>query len=501
MRTKLVAKNTIFSFISEVVLLVFGMIMPRLIILKYGSDVNGLTSTVNQILSILNLLQAGAVGASIYAMFKPVAEGDKETVGRIMYSSRQYFRKLGMIFLCILVVISPVVAFLKMGQCFQFWEIAISMLILGVNGSFYFFFVAWYDILFSSYQERFWLSIGGIFEKLTYYGLLFAILNSSLSFMWMYVAVLIGNIIKILYLWLVYRKKYKDRVLEYSGKEPYVIKNKGFLLAVQISTQSVDASPVIILTALFDFNLVSVFAVYNLVLNMEKMVINTVQYSFSASLGNLIAAENDKRVADVFDLIELVCTLLGMWMSICTAVMLSSFIVLYTSGINDVEYYRPMLTAGIVLFGVCFSFYAPYAQLTNGYGLFKATYLQSVICGVVSIVISFLCAQIHMELVLLGPIFYYISGYIFRMMVIAKKSEWFDSRKTILRDATTLIITAVAFFIGRIICVENSNWMSFFAICIVVAVIAAGIVMLYLVLFERKQIKVLASYVKTTFHH
>ena len=73
MRSLSTLKNMIASLACEIMLVLFGLVVPRLIIETYGSEVNGLTSTITQVLSILNLLQAGAVGASIFQMYKPIA--------------------------------------------------------------------------------------------------------------------------------------------------------------------------------------------------------------------------------------------------------------------------------------------------------------------------------------------------------------------------------------------------------------------------------------------
>ncbi|NLE63088.1 MAG: hypothetical protein GX612_04535, partial [Bacteroidales bacterium] len=265
MRTKNALRNTAFSLLLEVLLLIFGMIMPRLIILTYGSAVNGLTSAINQILSVLNLLQAGAVGASIFEMYKPVAEKDYQRISLIMDASKRYFFKLGLVFLGLVMAIAPLVAISKADAEIGKWEILISVIILGINGAYYFFILSWYDILFSSHQKRYILSIAGIIEKLIYYGLLFIVLKSGIHFMFMYVAVVCGSSIKVLYLYYIYKKNYAKYMMPVPKDNQYRIKNRGYLLWNQIATQAVESSPVILITALYDLKLVSVYAIYNLV--------------------------------------------------------------------------------------------------------------------------------------------------------------------------------------------------------------------------------------------
>ena len=102
MRSKNTLKNIATSISYEIMLILFGLVAPKLIIDTYGSEVNGLSSTVHQILQILNLLQAGAVGASIFQMFKPVAEQDYKQISIVLEASRKYFWKIGSIFLLLM---------------------------------------------------------------------------------------------------------------------------------------------------------------------------------------------------------------------------------------------------------------------------------------------------------------------------------------------------------------------------------------------------------------
>ena len=203
MRSLSTFKNLIMSLSYEVMLIVFGLIVPRLIIETYGSEVNGLTSTITHILSILNLLQAGAVGASIFQMFKPVAEKDYLQISKIIDSSKKYFCKIGVVFLVLVAIVMPIMGF-GLESELAVWEKVLAFAILGINGSFYFFFLSWFDILFSSHQMRYVLSAAGIVDRLLYYGLIFAVLLLKLHFIFMYIAVLVASLVKILLLYIIY---------------------------------------------------------------------------------------------------------------------------------------------------------------------------------------------------------------------------------------------------------------------------------------------------------
>ena len=50
--------------ISQIVVMAAGMITPRLMIATYGSEMNGLVSSLNQFISYITLVEAGIGGAA-----------------------------------------------------------------------------------------------------------------------------------------------------------------------------------------------------------------------------------------------------------------------------------------------------------------------------------------------------------------------------------------------------------------------------------------------------
>lgn len=488
----------IMSLTYEIMLILFGLIVPKLIIGTYGSEVNGLTSTITHILSILNLLQAGAVGASIFQMYKPVAEKDYLQVSRIIDSSRRYFRKIGIIFLLLVVVVTP---FMSMGMDSELalWEKALAFIILGVNGAFYFFFFSWFDILFSSHQKRFVLSVAGIVDRLMYYGLLFVIIFLRFHFIWMYVAVLIGSCVKLGYLYVVYRKQFKPLLVKVERDSSFKIQNKGYLLCNQIASQSVDGLPTVMITSIAGLASASVYAVYNLVQNMIKMVVRTIQLSVSEVFGNLVVSEGDEKVRRVYDLIEFVFFLAAIIFCCCAGFLFMPFIYLYTDCNSlDVTYIYPILAVIIVAYDVVYCMYMPCYTLTNVYGLFKETYLQAVICAVIAIAGALACGLIYWPLVMLGPVFYYLSSLIFRLIVAKRKISWLRMSSFIRRMVIVVLSVTLSVALSTAVYVNGylTNWWLWILHGALCGSAVLGIVGVYSFIFERDSVKSVLTYVK-----
>src|SRR5699024_5583613 len=87
--------------------MISGIILPRLILVQYGSEVNGLVSSIAQFLSVITFLDLGVGSVVQSALYRPLAKNDTQQISEVLKSARNYFRKIAyvLIFYVILLVI------------------------------------------------------------------------------------------------------------------------------------------------------------------------------------------------------------------------------------------------------------------------------------------------------------------------------------------------------------------------------------------------------------
>ena len=74
MNIKKGAKNIVYSLIGQVIALGLGIFVPRLIIISYGSEVNGLLTSVSQVITYLgSVLPYAIIGMLVVYCFKGVS--------------------------------------------------------------------------------------------------------------------------------------------------------------------------------------------------------------------------------------------------------------------------------------------------------------------------------------------------------------------------------------------------------------------------------------------
>ena len=265
MRSKNAIRNLTWYLAYEAIAFTLGVVFPHFLIKIYGSEINGLTSTITRVLALINLIQAGAVGAAIYQMYKPVAEGDYETQSSIILSSKRFYNKISIIFFLCSLAAGLFYSFYIKSDVLKWWEILISFLILSANGAAALLITSISDIFLSPHQKKYYLIISQFFNLIVHYGLLVIVLIMKLHFVFIYVSILAGGCINILLNYVFYKKHSKNKITNHPINKNYIIPNKKYLMLQCIGEQAITAAPTIIITTILGLSFSSVFSIYFLV--------------------------------------------------------------------------------------------------------------------------------------------------------------------------------------------------------------------------------------------
>ena len=86
--------NTVTSLVLQIVTLVSGFIMPRLLLSQYGTEVNGVVQSITQFLGIINLAEMG-IGQVIHsALYHPLATKNNDLISKIVVSGQRFYKKI-----------------------------------------------------------------------------------------------------------------------------------------------------------------------------------------------------------------------------------------------------------------------------------------------------------------------------------------------------------------------------------------------------------------------
>ena len=157
-RSKKALYNTTASVALELVSVVCGFILPRLILSYFGSTYNGLTTSITQFLSYVTLLRAGVGGVTRAALYKPLAERDTRSVSEIIKATEIFMRKVAFIFLGALLIFSFFYPFLVIDEFEWIFTFTLIFIMGGATFAQYYFGIT-YQMLIGADQRQYISSI------------------------------------------------------------------------------------------------------------------------------------------------------------------------------------------------------------------------------------------------------------------------------------------------------------------------------------------------------
>ncbi|MBR5295323.1 MAG: sugar isomerase, partial [Clostridia bacterium] len=107
-----IKRNLVSSFVYQVVLISLSFLLPRLYLENFGSEVNGVLSTIKQIFTYMCLLEAGVGLATTQALYKRIGQKDYKSANQVLSATHKYYIKTGVIYLVIVLLIALVYAYL-----------------------------------------------------------------------------------------------------------------------------------------------------------------------------------------------------------------------------------------------------------------------------------------------------------------------------------------------------------------------------------------------------
>ena len=105
MRKKL-QLNIITSFLLQIVTIASGFIIPKLILSTFGSEMNGLVSSINQFLNYVAIIEGGVNSVIMANLYKPLVNGDMKRVSSIIKTSDSFFKKITLVLILYTIILS-----------------------------------------------------------------------------------------------------------------------------------------------------------------------------------------------------------------------------------------------------------------------------------------------------------------------------------------------------------------------------------------------------------
>lgn len=377
--------NSLSSLIYQIITVICGFVLPRLFLTYYGSEVNGLVSSITQFLGFISLAECG-VGAVVQsALYKPLADNDMQEVSKIVVSSERFFRRIAYILLGytgILMIVYPLITL----DSFDYLFTLILIFVISISTFAQYYLGMTYRLILNADQLGFvQYSIHSASLMLnTVSCILLMRVGASIQFVKLMTSLIF--LVQPIILTFIAKKRYKiDHRIKFIG-EP--IKQKWNGLAQHIATVILGNTDTVVLTLFSTLENVSVYAVYHLVVNGVKQIIVSVTNGMQAMLGNMLAKGEKEELDRTFDHIEWLLHTLVTFVFSVTSILILPFIRIYTAEITDAEYIVPIFAYLITLAQAAYCLRLPYNIMVLAAGHYKQTQMSAIIEAVINVVVS-----------------------------------------------------------------------------------------------------------------
>lgn len=390
MRSKKAIVNVISSLMLQLVTIICGFIVPRLIIQNFGSNVNGLISSITQFLAYITLLESGFGPVVKSILYKPIAKKDKEEIKQILKSTEKFFKKISYIFAFYIIILCFAYPIIIGNQFDTIFTVSL-VVIISISTFAEYYFGMTYKLYLQAEQKTYITSIIQIATTIanTILIIVLVYLGSNIQIVKLASAIIfvLRPILQNIYV----KKKYNIDLKDVEGN--YQIKQKWDGLAQHIAFVIHNNTDVVILTLFSSTIEVSVYSVYLLVVNGVKNLVHSLVGGIDASFGDMIAKGEKDTLRKNFRIYELLYFTIITIVFSCTLVLILPFISVYTKGIVDANYYRPLFAYLIVLAEFVWTIRLPYNSITLAAGHFKQTrngaWVESFTNIIISIILVF----------------------------------------------------------------------------------------------------------------
>lgn len=380
--------NTYSSLVSKFTILISGLVLPKLILNNYGSEINGLVNSITQFLSVITFLDLGVGSVVQSALYRPFAQENNEEISRIIKSVKRYFRNIALILLIYVIILAIVYPQIIESNNLDVLSTVFLILAISINqfGQYYFGIVN--ELLLNADQKAY-IQLGTevvvVFLNLIISTVL--ILNNSEIYI---VKLFSGLIFLIRPLYLTYYVKNNysiDSKISIEG-DPLPQKWNGVAQHIAYSIQ--NSTDVVVLTLFSTLENISVYSVYNMIVSAIRLVIQSFTIGLQSFFGGIIAEDNYRELKTSFAKIEWGIHNIAVFLYSMCAVMITDFVKLYTDGVNDVNYAVPKFSMFLILGVFMYSIRTPYQAIVFSSGHFKQTQLSSIIEAILNITLSVL---------------------------------------------------------------------------------------------------------------
>ncbi len=482
-----IKNNLVSSLVYQVVLISLSFLLPRLYLENFGSEVNGVLSTIKQIFTYMCLLEAGVGLATTQALYKRIGEKDYAGASSVLSATNSYYIKTGIVYLILVLVIATVYSF-AIPTSIDSGVLFFIIILNAIPALFSYFVQAKYRILMEVDGRKYVLNNAETaLQILSNAGkILVLLLTDSLILIQLVYCII--ALVQLVFLYVYAKRRYTW--LNLKAKPDFkAISQKNSVLVHQISGMVFNNTDIILISVLCDFKAVSIYAIYNIFFSQVQNFITSVVSSFTFALGQMFHTDRE-RFDKLFNAYEAFYVMITCLIYTLMAVFLLPLIQIYTNGINDAEYTNAFLVLLFVIMNLLACGKLPATGIIEYSGHFEKTRSHAIWEMLINITASVVAI---MHIGICGAILGTIAALVYRSIVtiyysnrkILKRSQ-LCTYKILFSNWAVFAVIMVVFFVDTF---SNISFLRLLLNGVIHSVWIAGLFLIVNFVFNRDAFK------------
>ena len=415
--------NIICSTLAQLVTIISGLIVPRLLLGTFGSEANGLVSSLTQFLNYISLVEGGLGSVVLAALYSPLAKKDDEKLNGVLKSANRFFKQIAYIFVVYVVILGTAYPILVKSSFSNFY-IASMTVILAIGLFIQYFFSITYKLLLQADQRMYVVQLLQIVTSLINLLLVIVLLHFFPNLHIVKLGSALIFVIQPIFYSTFVKKRYHLNKNAESAKDALVQRwdcfAQNFAFFIHNNTDTV------VLSIFTNLKIVSVYSVHFLVVSHLKSFFQSFSHAFAPMIGKAIAQGDIEKANVTLDTYEFLVSNVATIIFGCCTYLLPSFILLYTRGITDTNYYQPLFSTIIILAEFVYCIRTPYNDVIYSAGKFRETAKSGYVEAAINIVLS---GVLVIKFGLVGVAVGTLVGMLYRMYYFV----WYISRNVLNR--------------------------------------------------------------------
>ena len=338
--------NIAATLLRQVLATVCGIVIPRVMIGAFGSVIYGATTSIAQFLSYIALLEGGIGSVARGALYSPLAEKNDQKVSNVLGAIRKFFKTVGLLFAVYTLILA--VFYYDIADIRVFDRKYTFFLVVAISLSTFFnYMVGLSNLTLLNADQKQYLSEGTVTATNVFNTLCIVLLATGGADV--LTVKLVSSLVFIVrpVVYACYVKKHYR--LPKAHRDDAVLDQKWVGLGQHIAYFLHTNTDVVLLTVFADLKTVAVYSVYRLVATSMWNIAGAFSGGMEAAFGEMIAKAEQKALQKAYGYYKTLLTLVSAALFSAAIVLIVPFIRLYTAGVSDANYIRPVFGAIVLL--------------------------------------------------------------------------------------------------------------------------------------------------------